>query len=815
MSGGLPGRRAAVAATPGTEGVDRVRAWSVDERTVRLEVEFVRPAGGGHAVPSGMGPGDLRIAGDPPLRVQRAWKSGPHTLRVVARADEPLDLSLRSTWTLQVQPRPDVDPRLREARFVLGERAAGTPRDAAAPAAAAAAAPRAGPVRIDYLTKDYATFRRLMLDRLAVTLPQWTERNPSDVGVMLVEALAYAADHLSYHQDAAATEAYLGTARLRRSLRRHARLLDYAVGEGCAAAAWVQLRVRQPLGVPAGTRVITRTGTDEVVLLPGSDALRVALERGPAVFETVDALHADPARNELPVYAWDDPECVLPPGTTRATLQGRAGTDPATLLRRGDVLVLAQRTDPRGGPGDPTMRRAVRLTAVRPAADPLDPAAALVEVEWDAADAPPFPLYVTGWDARGRPFRDAAVALGNVVLADHGRSVPWHDGGPDFDGDDGFGGDGVDGGDPWRGWEPLPAVGYAPYRPALARPWVTRLPRMDPARLRALPAAAATARDPAAALPAVQLRDGEGRAWTVEEDLLGSGPFSRSFVVEPGEDGAATLRFGDGRLGMRPAPGTRFHVRYRVGYGPDGNVGAGALACVVAPGDPAQAARWIAAVDDVDNPLPAVGGAPPEPDRVVRASAPEAFHRQARCIVPADWAQVAPRVPGVRRAAAVLAWTGSWRTAFVHVQRVEGLPEDAAFLDEVRAALEPCRPAGQDLRVLPPDYLPLRVDVRVRLDGGTPAAAVERGIRAALTGPAGLFARARQGFGEPVWQSRILAAVSAVRGVAWAEVAGLSPLAAPADAAPPFLPVGPTRIARLDDDPEHPAHGQLFVEIIP
>ena len=52
-----------------------------------------------------------------------------------------------------------------------------------------------------------------MLDRLSIVLPEWQERNPADAGMALVEVLAYAADYLSYHQDAAATEAYLGTAR--------------------------------------------------------------------------------------------------------------------------------------------------------------------------------------------------------------------------------------------------------------------------------------------------------------------------------------------------------------------------------------------------------------------------------------------------------------------------------------------------------------------------------------------------------------------------------------------------------------------------
>ena len=41
-----------------------------------------------------------------------------------------------------------------------------------------------------------------MLDRMAVLAPGWKERHAADLGVALVEALAYVADHLSYRQDA-------------------------------------------------------------------------------------------------------------------------------------------------------------------------------------------------------------------------------------------------------------------------------------------------------------------------------------------------------------------------------------------------------------------------------------------------------------------------------------------------------------------------------------------------------------------------------------------------------------------------------------
>lgn len=94
---------------------------------------------------------------------------------------------------------------------------------------------------IDYLAKDYASFRQTILDRLALILPDWKERHTPDLGIALVEILAYCGDYLSYHQDAVATEAYLNTARQRLSVRRHVRLVDYNMHEGCNARTLVFL----------------------------------------------------------------------------------------------------------------------------------------------------------------------------------------------------------------------------------------------------------------------------------------------------------------------------------------------------------------------------------------------------------------------------------------------------------------------------------------------------------------------------------------------------------------------------------------------
>ena len=98
---------------------------------------------------------------------------------------------------------------------------------------------------INYLAKDFGGFRQVMLDRMAVLAPEWKETHASDMGIALVEILAYAADHLSYQQDAVGTEAYLGTARSRISLRRLAKLVDYQLNEGSNARTWVYLKTAQ------------------------------------------------------------------------------------------------------------------------------------------------------------------------------------------------------------------------------------------------------------------------------------------------------------------------------------------------------------------------------------------------------------------------------------------------------------------------------------------------------------------------------------------------------------------------------------------
>src|SRR5574337_737087 len=177
---------------------------------------------------------------------------------------------------------------------------------------------------MNYLAKDYASFRQLILDRLALVMPDWKERHVPDLGITLVELLAYVGDHLSYYQDAVATEAYLDTARQRITVRRHIRLVDYPMHEGCNARTWVCVETDSDLTVdPRDVYLITAVESIDRVVKE-EDLQRQPTE-GYEVFEPITGQEVKlyTGQHKICFYTWGDQECCLPRGTTAATLIGK------------------------------------------------------------------------------------------------------------------------------------------------------------------------------------------------------------------------------------------------------------------------------------------------------------------------------------------------------------------------------------------------------------------------------------------------------------------------------------------------------------
>lgn len=662
----------------------------------------------------------------------------------------------------------------------------------------AAVAPSGSPLQ-DYLARDYEALRARLVDRLSTLMPRWSDRNPADPAIMLAELFAALGDRLAYWQDAVAVEAYLGTARQRTSVRRHARLLDYVVHEGCSARVWLALTTDIPTLLGAGAAVadaVPAGFAPQPVEVHGG---------GGAVFETVADARLTPQRNQVPLDSWQDPDHVLPSGTTSAFLAVPAGQGTLGMLA-GHVLVLADLPspgpgNPAGGPvaaGDPAVRYAVRLDR-----DPvvhrdlLRSEVDIVEVTWHRDDALPGPLRVSEPAADGTA-QVRAVALANVVLADHGASVS---------------------GEPLPA-EPESAASGAPYRPRLAR---TGLAFVDPAD--PLPSAGAGALatpDPRSAGAALTLDDGE-RRWTPVPDLIGSSRFDAHVVVEPEPDGVARLRFGDGVTGRSPGRQPVFSAHYRLGGGSAGNVGSGRLTTWLTRPDGAPAVD-SGAVLTVWNPLPAQGGTDPEGLDQVRQLAPFAFRTQLRAVTTDDYAAVAETVPGVQRSVDRRRWAGSW---YVHEVTVDALASgagDDAVGPAVASLLEVRRMAGVDVEVTQPVFVPLLVGLFVCPAAGYLAADVERALLEVLSarplpgGATGLFHPDRFTFGQPLYVSDVVATAMAVPGVAWVDVTGFARLADPPSAtavnlAAGVIRVGSREVLQCDSDPNNPDAGRVDLVI--
>jgi hypothetical protein len=232
------------------------------------------------------------------------------------------------------EPMNGFDSRYDEVCFSFK---AGCPTDLDCKSQCSCPPPQRTQPDINYLAKDYESFRQLILDRLALIMPAWIETHAPDLGITLVELLAYAGDYLSYYQDAVATEAYLGTARERISIRRHARLVDYLMHDGCNARAWLTINTSQDWTFADPTQIYFITpypGAPLRQILTPSDLVGVQ----PSTYEVFEPLYWNGGsaisiyqyHSKMDFYTWGDCECCLAPGSTTATLVDAWDPDPQT-----------------------------------------------------------------------------------------------------------------------------------------------------------------------------------------------------------------------------------------------------------------------------------------------------------------------------------------------------------------------------------------------------------------------------------------------------------------------------------------------------
>ena len=570
-------RRALVLQNPTLNGIDYLEVAGVSGCGQQLAVTLLKDARSVVLTPE-----NIMLTGGAPVSVVSVL---PGT------SDAPFVLTVNlnqsgdfSTYQLQfvaaagiTDPPDGFDPQLSTVSFSF-KAGCPTPADCL-PDNCCPSTPLAAP-DINYLAKDYGGFRQVMLDRLSVLLPSWTETHAADLGVAMVETLAYAADHLSYQQDAVSTEAYLGTARSRISLRRHAKLVDYQIGEGCNACTWVALTTTEDdIFVPAGTTFYVLQPGVPVAVRWNDFAVQQLAQSTQPIFASKQDTTLFLEQNEMNFYAWGDADCCLPPGATEATLVCHL-----TTLNAGDVLLFEEVLGPDTGDAadaNPANRWVVLLTSVtitdykgRPLVDPLN-GEPITRITWSAGDALPFPLCIsstTDTAHQSKPVYGVTVARGNILPADHGTwinsellvEVPPAPPAP-------VAGGGCNCGANATVTAPLPR-----YYPELAQSTLTFSPKFygfSPIPNGLAAASAFLAPDASQATPQISLVSGDNALWLPLPDLLSSDDTDNVFVVEVERNGSAFLRFGDNQYGRAPQAGLSFSATYRVGNGSAGNIG--------------------------------------------------------------------------------------------------------------------------------------------------------------------------------------------------------------------------------------------------
>lgn len=552
---------------------------------------------------------------------------------------------------------PHVDPDADPPSYLLsiGEHATwfALPSPRSLASGAAGSQPPPGTPAIDYLARDYTALTEMMRSRVSQIVEDdsaWALDHPADPMTTIIEVLAYAGDHLSFRQDAAGTESYLTTARHRLSLRRHARLRDYAVNDGCNARTALVFAVSGNSTLPAGLQVVTLQPGEVDVILPADPALAAST----TVFETMHAQPVSQQLNDLGPALAQSAAYTISAGAITLTLQmGNSGLVPGQLIVLRQLIAPAGVTTPFGA----QVLRLLKVEEVETANGVLT-----TVLSWHPEDALIGPLTVPPVDT------DGAVSLyGNVVFADHGRTLP-------------------------ASLKPDTVTAAAAYEPLVQVDDVVSAappPRIAAAfdgtqdlavaSLMVESAKASLSPDPRNAAPCISLSGARpGMAgvtddWSACQDLLPASSTQRVFAASI-EDGSGSeprqlnLRFGDGTLGCAPAPDTVFTATARSGGGQSGRVRANSLLQAIGP---APLITWVT------NPLPA-SPVTAEDTEAIRLFAASAFRTNLRGIDVADWTRLADADPLVTEVNAVLG-VGGQAPCRIGLTTLTTIPDGVTF----------------------------------------------------------------------------------------------------------------------------------------
>jgi len=789
-----------------TEAELEVRLWNANRVPAILaaaqadirRAHEIFPIAGGSRLPAGSSPGRVQVTGVNPgaepnvvrLTVAPIGDYSTYTLGLVFTGVDPIFGSLPFKF------RPGCFTTDCEPGWCAPDVAGGTPT-------------------IDYLARDYDSFKHTLIAAMMERVPGWRPTSEADLDETLIELISARGDELADLQDRVMAEAYLGTARKRVSLARHARLMDYHIHQGNQSSTWLALNIGPgqdgllPIGLTAWT-----AGPENVA-------------GGRQVFTTMEPAWLSSDLDRLLLYTWSQTVTHLPAGATEADLLPSSGTKGQadhirTLIADGRVghLLLQEVRDPetcREVGFDRRRRQLLTLIADSAVSlrDPIEDKW-VVHVAWREALAQSYCFHASCNDGNAGSVDDVSVFCGNLVRAFHGRPMDLEFLPPTRE---------IDPFDPdaerKRHFEPAETNACTrvedecrPGAGGRAAGAICRLPEEDgPLAYRTSP--------PGGEVPSCSTLDvvvvsvtGDQEPWEECPSLVHSSSTDPHFVVETDELGRSLIRFGNGTNGRRLPDDATVECHYQVGRPIDGNVGQDSIGYLKVDFD------LLVAHSIVWNPFDVTNGREPEPAAEIIRRVPEAYRaRQLRAVTLADYVRRAAEVDGVARAAARYSWTGSWRTVQITIDPVGSTTIDAGLRARVLRHLSAVRLIGEDLELREPRLVPLEVQVAVCLRADVWANDVRFELGQAFSdeldrdGKPAFFHPDRWTFGQELHASQIEGRIGSIAGIDHVVSIRMRRFGAIAPGTDAIIAVRPNEIIEVRNDPDRLEAGTIAFDL--
>ena len=696
---------------------------------------------------------------------------------------------------------------------------------------------------VDYQARDFWSFRRALMDFASQRYPDWQDRLEADAGMMLLEVMSALGDGFAYYQDRIARETYLETASQRRSLRRHARLVDYNIHDGLGASTWLLVLTQNvpddyiEAGADIGVLELSEeNGSKAKIIYEVGRGLKESMPTPTTPAKRYEVKHI---RNSFNPHRWDENGKCLSVGTTDMYIEGHYKADLHIDVKDPSAGWVLLKTYPENSsiPERAIMVRLIEAENIRDTVFNID----VTHLVWEKDQALPFELDMITLKVHGNMLPVTAGETKTkffvIGVEPDSLNIPYDE-------------------------KTNIAKAIERYGPNSSIAYFFSLTESDSRQLvwlmddpnKAIPEAKFGESDSGQTVwlgddslklsPEIILEEVEynGNKWEPVKDvswkwkssLLGSpssNRYDKHYTLDDGvwksvvkyqrsgseiehidyASGAGfTIRFGDGEFGSMPHKETIFRITYRLGNGKRSNLPAGSLKFFEKD--------YNNLVEAVTNPLPSENGIDPQTPAEVRKLAPDVFRSITyRAVRPEDYAEAAERLSWVQRAGATFRWTGSWLSAFVTPDPKDSVTVSKAQQTELMNQLNRFRQAGREAHTLNPVFANIDLEIKICVATNAYRGEVEAGVREALLGKKGI--RSHKGFfspdnftfGTPLDRSRLEAdiqdvpGVNAVKGMLfrrrgwfdWRDFAELS------------YKVDKNEIIRIENDPLHPERGSL------